>query len=207
VFQRAMRTPLLLAALAAVAVACAAMPEVAGADHRHRRCFPKFSRTIAVSDRARIYETAQDDNGHSATVVCAFRTGRRVLLGDSYDLDVAYNVTMVRFAKWRVAVAWYSSTKPSPYTAGLDLVDMRRGERRGVATMYSEGSFTDVELKPNGSLAWIQQRAGAVTVIKVDASGRHELDSGTGIARDSLALSGSWLYWTNDGQPRVATLD
>ena len=201
-----MRARPLLVAVAAAATACAAVPEVAGADHRHPRCFPRGSDTVAMSARARVYETAEDENQNYAVVACALRTGRRVVLGTGMDIDYTYAVTTVRFTKWQLAVAWYSSSRYF-YSAGLDLVDLRAGTKNGVTSMGWSGSVTDVELKPNGSVAWIQHREGTTTVMKQDASGRHELDSGAGVARDSLALSGSWLYWTKDGQPRVATLD
>jgi hypothetical protein len=76
-----------------------------------------------------------------------------------------------------------------------------------VAVMYSEGGVTDVELKPNGSLAWIQSRTGTSTVIKLDASGRQELDSAPDVDPLSLALSGSRLYWMRGELPRTAMLD
>jgi hypothetical protein len=139
-------------------------------------------------------------------VACALRTGRRVVLGEGADIDYLYEVSIVRFAKWRVAATWRSSSRYFS-SAGLDVVDLRSGEKHTITSMAWEGSVTDVELKPNGSVAWIQSREGTATVTKLDASGRHELDAGPAIGLDSLALSGSRLYWMNDDQPRTALLD
>ena len=65
-------------------------------------------------------------------------------------------------------------------------------------------TVTALVLRANGSLAWIQTGFNefgnpqpGFQVIKAER-GHHPvvLDSGTNVARDSLALAGATLYWT-----------
>ena len=73
--------------------------------------------------------------------------------------------------------------------------------------MPIDGSVTDLELKPNGSFAWIAELGKSVTVSADDSAGTRRLDRGRGIARRSLALSGSALTWRKDGVTHSAVLD
>jgi hypothetical protein len=70
---------------------------------------------------------------------------------------------------------------------------------------------TDIELKPNGSLAWLVQLTGAarrtVEVVAVDVNGRRLLESSPDIDPQSLALDGSTLSWSTGGVTHSATLD
>ena len=190
---------------------CLAHAEPAAADHQHKRCYPKGARTIAASDRARVYEwTSEEDD--SRYIACVFRTGRRIELGFSESAArSSFDIPLVRFAKWQLAYVWrgclvYCNT-------GVQRVNLRTGKRRGFAS-DDYISVPDLELRSNGSLAWIQQEFDSSTrqlrdirVLKHDAGGTTELDAGMDIASESLALSGSWLYWTRGGEPRFATLD
>jgi hypothetical protein len=82
--------------------------------------------------------------------------------------------------------------------------DLRSGRGR---KRLAEHSVTDLELKDNGSVAWIAISALAPveSVWADDAIGLRRLDSGK-ISKRSLTLSGSTLTWTKDGMMRSATL-
>jgi hypothetical protein len=68
---------------------------------------------------------------------------------------------------------------------------------------------TDLELHPNGSVAWITAPlppAPAATEAEVrvnDRAGERTLATGA-IAAHSLARGGSVLYWTEDGVPHAS---
>ena len=70
---------------------------------------------------------------------------------------------------------------------------------------------SDLELHPNGSVAWItaplvQAPVATEAAVRVnDRSGERTLATGA-IAADSLALGGSMLYWTQDGTPHSSVL-
>jgi hypothetical protein len=96
------------------------------------------------------------------------------------------------------------------------VVDLRDGSRRVVnldTGGFSGGaSPTDVEIKENGSVAWIEplyspDGTGSYRVGAVDASGRRVLDQGSRIDPDSLTLSDSTLTWVHARRPRSAALD
>ena len=73
---------------------------------------------------------------------------------------------------------------------------------------------TDLELRANGSVAWIARIVSgtpATTTYEVRTFGptvSHStiVDSGPDIASRSLALSAPTLYWTRAGAPRSTTL-
>jgi hypothetical protein len=98
---------------------------------------------------------------------------------------------------------------------GVDVVDLRDGSvhRPNLDTSLG-GAFgsgagpTDVELKDNGSVAWIAGRDGDPREVgALDANGQRALDRGTRIQPDSLTLDGSTLSWRNGPDVRSTTLD
>lgn len=77
------------------------------------------------------------------------------------------------------------------------------------------GPATAIVVKSDGSVAWIaednqeEEATGGhfYQVHELDGSGERLLDSGAGIAPESLALAGSTVYWTDDGKPESAVLN
>lgn len=81
----------------------------------------------------------------------------------------------------------------------------------GTVEVLGDGFTTAIVVKPDGAVAWILE-SGASRPIEyqvhaVDAKGERTLASGSGIEPSSLALAGSTLYWTQDGQSFSATLN
>ena len=93
---------------------------------------------------------------------------------------------------------------------GVRVVDLRDGVLRLPQMPSLDWWPSDIELKDNGSVAWIvseQQPEGSRHVGVLDTAGQRLLDSGTGIEPDSLTLTGSTLSWLRNGEVRSATLD
>jgi hypothetical protein len=100
-------------------------------------------------------------------------------------------------------------------TAGVRVVDLRDGSVRSPvmpAWVFSQNGWSvpsDVELKDNGSVAWILggRPDWPLEVGALDKNGQRQLDRGTGIEPNSLTLDGSTLSWQNGNQTHSTTLD
>jgi hypothetical protein len=70
------------------------------------------------------------------------------------------------------------------------------------------GYASTIVVKSDGAVAWIlsggPSRGNEVHI--VDADGSRVLASGSDVVKDSLALEGSTLYWTQAGKPFSTTL-
>jgi hypothetical protein len=74
--------------------------------------------------------------------------------------------------------------------------------------LASNAAVTDLELRPTGTVAWIE-RAAAGTQLTVRVRGKGavtDLDGGPAIDPASLHLAGRTLSWTVAGAPRSATI-
>lgn len=72
------------------------------------------------------------------------------------------------------------------------------------------GPAVAIIAKPDGAVAWIAKTSPVdpeYQVHAVDSSGSRTLASGTNIGPSSLALAGSTLYWTQNGQAMSAPLN
>jgi hypothetical protein len=81
-------------------------------------------------------------------------------------------------------------------TFPLRLVDLRTGR-----VFEPRHGFSGMVARPDGAFAYLDGR-----VVAVDAEGERVLDEGPGIEGGSLALAGSIVYWTRQGEPRSARL-
>jgi hypothetical protein len=198
-----------------VAVAALALAGVSPQAQPAKRppCSHKGSRTILASEQARIYEVTRNQAALTWLRGCLYRTNRRVLLARS-DLDgVSEQIESLRLTGRFAAFGATGSAKADTLGSAVRVVDLRRGRRRYAAPPQRSPFRTfDLELKRNGSVAWIAgphpgYAARPFQVFKTDASGRQVmLASGEDIEPHSLALSGSHLYWTQGGAPFSALL-
>jgi hypothetical protein len=179
------------------------------------RCGPVAAPTIASSGQARVYAWEGGVYG------CSFAHGRAFRLGNTAEALHQSRVQLVVVAGADAAYALAS--------AGVDTVSatvvVRRltdGSRlaRFAATRSGlvEGvrSVTSLALKSDGAVAWIGVAHSIVAhrqVIEVHgasasaaASANRVLDSGPGIAPQSLRLHGSTLTWRHGHATRHATL-
>jgi hypothetical protein len=83
-----------------------------------------------------------------------------------------------------------------------------RGAVRGLGggRLWGGGLLHRLELKNNGSFAWIETHT-TVEVWALDALGRRMLDGDADIEPDSLRLENSTLSWRNGGLERSAMLE
>jgi hypothetical protein len=144
---------------------------------------------------------------------CLDAIGDRVTLGQDYDDE---RVELPRLAE--PYTAWVAGgCAAGPCTGSIHVVALDGSLTRRVLpdspvqSYYS--TFTDLELKSNGSFAWIVNHYDAASKLLLtevrafDAGGMRTLDSGTDIAPTSLTLDASALSWEKGGVPQSATLD
>ena len=183
-------------------------------------CGTQRAKTVLRTAGARVFRQFRrvpNTNGFFPHLYgCVLDNGRRFALGQDYDderIDVPRLVDpFVAFASLTCGGVGCSS--------GIELLDLRSGARRSVGEVHSPpGGFPttipDLELKSNGSLAWIvrtyRQAGNAGSEVRevwvLDTRGKRMLDSGLGIAPESLRLSGSTATWVKDGAPRSAPVD
>ena len=95
---------------------------------------------------------------------------------------------------------------------GVQVRDLRNGRQTRDAS--SPGPVADLELKDNGSVAWISDPSfypspsepSGRTVWADDLAGHKRLLDSGNISKPSLTLNGSTLTWRKDGVLRSATL-
>jgi len=157
----------------------------------------------------------QIDYSWAFEYACLFSTDKRVLIGDALIGD---DPMVPRLAAPYAAL---------PTGDHVHVVDVRNGRLVNSLPMTNSQSYggprvTDLELKPNHSVAWLVRLPylmapngdpqapwipNFVEVVAVDANGRRVLDSGPDVVPDSLTLDGSTLNWINAGVTHSATLD
>ncbi len=180
-------------------------------------CAKKESKTVTASERARIYtqKGTGKDRGERIHVGCWFSSERRTRLftGEPGVEDASQFRVAGRFVAFATVSADPTGDGDS---ASIEVYDLKAGKltaRHVVPQDTNDVGVTDIELKSNGSFAWIENAASSNPVaakvrVKIrDRAGLRVLDEGVGIATRSLASSGSTLYWTHDGAPRSTNLD
>lgn len=182
---------------------------------RMRNCRTHRAKTLLLTATGRVFEEfvwrpgRSGPSGNSwidAAYGCLFSVNKPFALGQVDDDDFDLNVLQL----------------VGPYVAyevqgcvglgcGFSLVvrDLRDGSK---FRDESKGSVGDLELKENGSVAWISTSDfdPAEPMRRVwasDSLGTRLLDEGPGIAPGSLELNGSTLSWVNGGLSRSATLE
>ena len=110
----------------------------------------------------------------------------------------------------------YDKNEPLIYLSVIDALSGKRvqaGEALAGGEEPPDGradkGITDIELRPNGSVAWIVQnpfRSPPLYEVNIIGKDVRNADLGDDIEPRSLALSGSTLYWTRGGVPRSTAL-
>jgi hypothetical protein len=211
------RTFWLLALMLAGALA---LPSLS--DARRSRCQPKRSRTVVATGAARIFTLSKVHEGNHVQLVygCAFSKNRRYLLSrveDDGEYATGSATQDPRLLGRRVAYVLVgidsARSKFGGGNPGSSLVvkDLRTGRVVSSATTPENAGVADFDATRSGALAWIEAAyhdfaAPTYRVFKQDAGGQTLLDSTSGISGDSLAISGSTVYWTNAGSARSTTL-
>jgi len=197
-------------------------------------CAAKKSKTLAATERARVFRWRVESPESYYVYGCNYRRNQRWQLDYNQTGDGPYGpfaavrlITLAgRYAAWAND---YSDRVGNKTT--VSVVDLTTGATRRSWVGGAEGlnyynldwdathrhvySTTDLVVKRRGgAAAWIaltrvEEPGGGLghTVFKSDATGHGvALDSGGSIDRDSLALAGSTVYWTSGGEARSAPL-
>jgi hypothetical protein len=179
-------------------------------------CRSQRAERVLRAPHGRVFEQYQFDVSEFFPHVyaCLFESDRRVLLGRNHDDET---VDLPRLAGPFVGYA-RSFCGIGGCQAQIRVVDLRDGSELrdpGAAPGPPAGPnlATDIELKENGSVAWIVGRSewfkpGSLTheLWVSDSQGLRRLDAGA-LEPKSLALSGSSLSWRHGSQTLTATLD
>jgi hypothetical protein len=168
-----------------------------------RDCASHRAKTLLSAPTGRVFwESRWDDRDGWMTVAyaCLFSVNRLVKLGQDDDDDE--DVEAIRLVG--PYVAYSRAYCPMGCNFDLTVIDLRDGRR---VKRVGTGGITDLELKENGSVAWIEFASESEREVwAYDTTGRRQLDRGN-IPRQSLTLEGSTLSWMKDGVTYTATLD
>jgi hypothetical protein len=199
-----------------VLVAATAWVDSASATTRSQRppCYLKGSHTVASSKKVRVFEVKRQSGNR--LYGCLRSNGVRQVLAKGYDDGYVTSGTFDevklagRFVAWQFTatdISCKAACPPEydPTTADLHIRDLRSRRTRNVAGEVANDGH--LFLTRGGSIGWPERpSSGPIEVNAYDHAGAHTLDTGDGIAPDSLHLSGSTLDWLNAGERRTATL-
>lgn len=184
----------------------------AGAPLRFRDCRTHKAKTLLRTATGRVFQDyvwrarrsgPEGTNWIDAAFACLFSESKAVELGQDDDDD--YDLDDFRLAGPYVAYEEQGCVGLG-CGSGVIVRDLRDGRKvREAPDAFSDtfGSVTDLELKENGSVAWM----GSSTVWASDSLGTRLLDEGPDLVHGSLELNGSALSWVNGAVSRSATLE
>jgi hypothetical protein len=201
---------------AAIAIALAALVAVvptAEAKKHAKPCSRKGSATVASSKTARVYRVKNSDGGNDL-IGCLRSSNKRQLLAHGYDdqyvtSGVSDHVRLAgRFVAWQFTAVDVSCKGGCPPGYDPTFISLYIRDLRARKTTNVDGEVAPkgrLVLTTGGAIAWSQNTQTDVEIDAFDAAGRRQLDHGS-IPPGSLRLSGDTASWTNDAQPRTATL-
>ena len=184
-----------------------------GAGRHHGRCFPPRSQTVFRDTRVRVFTRVSDDDPDVArTVACVLADGRRYKLAeDGVDLSHTERVGRVSVVgRWLGYAVTYG--EHTSFDRGWPCaLSLRTGRRRCGGGLPVLG----MGISRAGSLAWLTFEGVSsggdpycCEVYEWDAGAEDPvtLDQGPDINRDSFAVGGRFVYWTDAGEPRSAMM-
>jgi hypothetical protein len=201
--------------------------------HHSPACGPANGKTLIAGRRARVYAVPKVDHRGTRNVEvplvfgCLKPRGHPRLLGStssglsSYKgrlVGLLHTDTLTIRAPWTAYAS--SATVIDASGIGVTAVNLRTNTRRGcnvgggVVTL-AQPSVSNVVVTRSGTIAWAgvtrPERNWNEPMVNVVARcgedlGFEVLDSGPGIELHSLALHGSTLTWTDEGETHSAAL-
>jgi hypothetical protein len=194
----------------ALATAIYTLPATAAAKKK-RTCNPRHSSTVAANTKLRIFRRTVK-SGDTLFFGCAYKTRRPFRLPSNEPGVDGYGPFALsgRF----VAFGYYPSCGTCVDEDNFVWV-FNAFKRKGRQLLLDDNDdgkvtrITDIEVNRTGSVGWISRdlkSPASVLVQKAEGSATTPtlLDSGPDIERQSLASSGTTLYWTKAGAPRSA---
>ncbi len=211
------RAPAASGLAAAVALALAltgAAPVAAHPSKRHRSCHPPHTRTLAATAHARVFTSRRliPETRIRLTYGCLLSRKRPVRF---FRASFPSGYGPIALAGRYVAYGAYSDCAASFCDPNnVVLQNLKNGKVTFADGPLRVADVSDLVLRRNGSLAWIQSSfdpQGAVQpdmqVVKAERGQPPVvLDAGLDVDRGSLALAGTRLYWTKAGRPVSALL-
>jgi hypothetical protein len=193
---------------ALVVVATAAVVLDAGGDVTQARtgervtCTSAPGKTVATAGKVRILR--RPPRFDSVFYACFRGSNRLRRLGTDDGVGNATFAISGRFVAYDKL-----SCNSQACAGGVRVLDVRTGrDRLAEPVLSSAYELSDILVTSRGSAAWIRRpHPDTMEVRRLDATGEAVLDAGPDIVQDSLAASGSTLYWTNAGAPRSAPID
>jgi hypothetical protein len=205
--------------LAVVAVAGVLGLLSPAAEAKRASCHHKGRHTEVANEKALVFQTYADAYAdHGSYYGCLRRTGRRTRLGGWYSHPLF--TSGPESFRLRGALVGFVDSDCSQYycTFSAATVDLRSGR---TIRHYDDESKEDLawvaalRVAKGGSLALVRgvdphYASGApptYSLLTVTRGGGAELDSGTDIDPESLAIRGGRVYWTRAGEPFSAPID
>jgi hypothetical protein len=187
-------------------------PSVAEAAKR-RGCSPRGAETIVANRKVRVFAVEFSPRAGEASYYACLR-GRRARVSRLGE-DVIGGGTGLFLGRFQLKgriVAWAETACYMSAGCSFDVYSFHVGRARELR-QYSGSNLVAMQLAETGSLAVIAQapdqegrRAGTPAVVKVEADGATVLDKGEDIDSRSLAIGGSWVYWTRGSQALAAPI-
>jgi hypothetical protein len=193
-----------LIAATAVGVAAAAPAEA----QRFGSCNRAGTRTVMSTSIVRVFYDRR-----ARPFGCWRPSGRRTAL-DRF-VDRFYTPRDARIGLRRLAgeVLGYTWVDPGVPAVYVHSVNLRRGRYRRRVTLLTTTEFepssiavTDLVVRGNGALAWIQRLEGDVSVWRYDRRGRRRLSAAPRISIRSLRVRRGRLVWRQAGRLRSASI-
>jgi hypothetical protein len=191
----------LVAAIAAAGVAAAGSVPASAQDGA-TKCWSKGTRTVAASPEIRVYYRGSSDNAQQ--YACLTKTGRKWRLGRSMSGSYGPGVVNVHVTSRFVGFAYALCGVQGCDSVGVRLLDTKTGKLRVGPKLRSDFvDMSDMVVSRKGGIGYRPRFSdGTVEVHVYKKASDSIVDTGPGIASDSLAFGGETLYWLHDGAAR-----
>jgi len=193
-----------LVPLLAAALLTGATPT--GSDRYRRPCTWLGSKTIYRDHAVRVFTRYVRRYDETRTYACLYASNQRRRIAvcplDSVDALCAEISVSVAKSPWIGYSSFVSSKGYRQDHACVLNLRSGRGRCEEAHTLIGLG------ITRAGSLAWVDEGRGRWTInaAAADAARPVVLDSGPEVDSSSFAVGGRHVYWTHDGEPRMATL-
>jgi hypothetical protein len=184
------------------------VPVVMPATATSRGCWRRAAHTAVANANTRVIRDRLD-----RVYACRLPSGRPALLGRGDDYPDSSAVRHIRLAGFCIGYEIASAGREGT-SSSVNTYNARTARRRALpSTARPEppdqpryGAAEDLEVNAACAVAWITtNQQGTLEVAEADTQGTAILATGA-IAPTSLAISGPWAFWIQDGQPHLGVL-